>query len=206
MTGTWKKRYRTTNGGRTWFLASSAREREELPGAYCRSEGYSPISFVTELVGYTIDESARLLVTRDGGFTFQPITSEPAGVWWIKFATEQFGWRVDDWRGKEGRLSATEDGGKTWRSVPLDARVWAFDILPTGRGWVIGSLGSRSMLLSTGDGGQTWTHVDLGGVDVRAVEFVDDQHGWVFGGGPGDYRYRRLFRTADGGRSWTQLH
>jgi photosystem II stability/assembly factor-like uncharacterized protein len=113
------------------------------------------------------------------------------------------------------RLLNTRDGGRSWNQVsmvpfnPIDGnstqgRSWLQFVSPTN-GWVSFELASSSSfsqgsMLATRDGGQTWLAYDLpaGG----PVHFVDEQVGWML-----NERFRdELFRTGDGGATWSQVH
>ena len=118
------------------------------------------------------------------------------------------------------------DGGKTWRHMGLRqtmhiARIRVdpanYDVVyvaAVGNLW--GSGGERGVY-KTADGGLTWTSVLSDGPDVGATDLVLDPRNsqviyaalyqrrratWGFnGGGPGS----AIYKTADGGRTWTKL-
>ena len=82
-------------------------------------------------------------------------------------------------------------------------------------GWIglergVGGLSglSRAGMIATQDGGVTWSCVDgLPSEDVSSVRFVDPLHGWVTTrsddfGAPRS-RGIRVWRTDDGGRTWS---
>jgi len=82
-------------------------------------------------------------------------------------------------------------------SSPYIRKLFMFDSF---NGWAIGNY-----LLRTNDGGSTWYNVTMPGVStVGNGYFQNSIQGWVFGtlteGGNG-----ALFRTTDGGRSWTRF-
>lgn len=72
--------------------------------------------------------------------------------------------------------------------------IWFLD---ADRGWAVNSNGH---ILHTQDGGVTWVRqFSANGVYLRCVGFADDQRGWV-----GTLAApRRLFRTTNGGATWT---
>jgi photosystem II stability/assembly factor-like uncharacterized protein len=73
-----------------------------------------------------------------------------------------------------------------------------------------GYIAASTELYRTTDGGENWSTVSTSGIVpgefIMAVEFVDDQHGWVIAT-PDDETWdpRKLYRTIDGGANWTQL-
>lgn len=68
-------------------------------------------------------------------------------------------------------------------------------------------------ILATSDGGQTWDKLSLPGKAVLAGSFVDAQHGWVIAGSSDLLNNDPsltdvslpLFRTSDGGLTWTPV-
>jgi photosystem II stability/assembly factor-like uncharacterized protein len=121
------------------------------------------------------------------------------------------------------------DGGRSWRNVglPQSGHIGRIVVHPTDPDVVyvaaLGHLYSQNPergLYMTTDGGATWTKTldhrvdgrEIGVVDVAmdpsnpqvlyAATYDKVRRAWTFGeGGPGS----RLFRSADGGRSWAQL-
>jgi photosystem II stability/assembly factor-like uncharacterized protein len=82
-----------------------------------------------------------------------------------------------------------------------------------GVAWAFSWVGtSRMKLWLTPDDGQTWRSVRLPGridaVDIDQIQFTDRRHGWfVADDPPGSFPrndYGQVFRTVDGGRSWSR--
>ena len=82
-------------------------------------------------------------------------------------------------------------------NLPRSARHFDFAALAV-RGpkcWIAGSPGTR--VFHTADAGRTWSIFDTGTtLPLRAMTFVDDQHGWATG------ELGTIMATADGGRTW----
>jgi len=97
--------FRTSDGGRTWTRVG---------------EPFSPLAsvhFVDAETGYgVITSTCRLVVTADGGMSWQPMDTAPAGDTSVCFTNGRSGWV-----GADGQVWRTRDGGATWRSV-LDTR------------------------------------------------------------------------------------
>ncbi len=118
------------------------------------------------------------------------------------------------------------DGGKTWRHMGLKQSYHIARILvdPTNYDVVyvaaVGNLwapGGERGVFKTQDGGLSWTNVLSDGPDVGATDLVMDPRNpqviyaalyqrrraaWGFnGGGPGS----AIYKTTDGGRTWTKL-
>jgi len=121
-------------------------------------------------------------------------------------------------------LAATPGFSKEWskQEVPLSAAGATFHsvcFINSTHGWTVGEKG---VVLTTEDGGNTW--IDLT-EDLRqqmaesipgpvtfnffSVMFVDALAGWCAGEavpafmGPVDRKYKVIFHTTDGGRTWT---
>lgn len=115
-------------------------------------------------------------------------------------------------------LYSTSDGGRHWTLVSTGKYVQvhffnsqngvALSNPPSGP-----DLGAE--ILITSDGGRSWTResasalsrVSLFGSNYASFSFVSNEVGWLaFGGEPGTGSEEKwLFRTVNGGRSWTQI-
>ena len=161
----------STDSGQTW-------ESTETPGhPDCK------ISFVDKDTGWVIS-SLQLRATADGGATWNELDL-PGGVakvTAISLRTADEGYLMTS----DGDLYRTQDGGKSWSSLPLDLAEYEdyadMDLLPSNlpsaairffdaeEGVVVVSLvgGGKSYVLAlrTYDGGQTWDQeiipVDIG--------------------------------------------
>ncbi|HEX5502960.1 MAG TPA: YCF48-related protein [Thermomicrobiales bacterium] len=185
--------YRTADGGATWApLPAAARAARLIAGA-C-------ITLVDAGTGYIArcrqGGGAQLYVTHDGGATFQPIGPFEDHIADFAFADERNGWKLVN-----GRLFATVDGGATWAPVPVGYRVVEFGLRAGGRAWVVAlDQGKPYFLATTADGGLTWTRYDFAAIIPEAAFFADASHGWLWSVAG------RLYRTTDGGRTWTELY
>jgi photosystem II stability/assembly factor-like uncharacterized protein len=108
------------------------------------------------------------------------------------------GWLVGD----GGFVATTNDLGNSWQSpvgeLPTGA-AGQFDFgavaVDGPRVWVAGSPGSR--VFYSPDGGQTWQAFATGQTaPLRAMTFVDAEHGWAVG------ELGAILATQDGGRTW----
>ncbi|MCC6194026.1 MAG: glycosyl hydrolase [Burkholderiales bacterium] len=130
--------------------------------------------------------------------------------------------------GQRGHIVVSPDGGATWKqaSVPVSSDLTAVYLANERKGWAVGHDG---VILATADGGVTWSlqldgkraneavlaeltrtgaSAELLGEAKRNVElgadkpfldvwFADESTGYVVGA------YNLIFRTGDGGKSWT---
>jgi photosystem II stability/assembly factor-like uncharacterized protein len=91
-------------------------------------------------------------------------------------------------------LLGTANGGRTWQTVHTGMSFSSLSFVSPTRGYGV-DVGDR--LLVTRDGGRHWSASPAPAGRAARVDFVDAQHGWLLAG--------QLFRTVNGGRSWTRL-
>jgi photosystem II stability/assembly factor-like uncharacterized protein len=156
--------------------------------------------------------------TGDGGRKWREITppGDPTALDGVYFRNPDQGWAGAE-EGHEGEnevvLFATTDGGRTWRRRPVEvdglgtnASGTAF--APIGRHRVFALIGeSRNTAYSAGhlftsdDGGHRW-HQLPDPPHRGPIAFESPRDGWLAAEGqrPG------LYRTHDGGHTWTESH
>jgi photosystem II stability/assembly factor-like uncharacterized protein len=186
------------------------------------------IHFLNELDGWGVTESW-IVRTNDGGITWYNMT--PPDVEEMGSTVETFILDKDHaWIQKpdfnnfpnNGLLYHTADGGLNWiiSSTPFSGGDLSF--LDDNNGWMLADLGvgagsNAVAVFQTRDGGATWTQtytndpnnpeagdsLPLGGIKADLVP-LDMQTAWVGGVvyAPGTVY---LYRTNDGGRTWTQV-
>lgn len=192
------------------------------------SPAFNTIQFFNELDGWGITESY-LVRTNDGGSTWYDVT--PPDVEEVGSTVETFILDNDHaWVQKpdfnnfpnNGLLYRTSDGGLTWTisSTPFSSGDLSF--IDSNNGWMLADLGvgagsNAVAVFQTRDGGATWMQtytndpnlpeasdsLPLGGIKSDLVP-INMQTAWVGGViyAPGTVY---LFRTDDGGQSWTQV-
>ncbi|MFQ3582878.1 MAG: YCF48-related protein [Chloracidobacterium sp.] len=118
------------------------------------------------------------------------------------FVNPQIGWVG----GRRGVILHTEDSGQRWieQVTGTTANVTGLFFLDADTGWAaVGGTygldprvaGIEPAILHTNDGGRVWR--PLAELDVRALWFVNKQVGFAVG------NYSSVFRTTDGGATWT---
>jgi photosystem II stability/assembly factor-like uncharacterized protein len=129
--------------------------------------------------------------------------------------------RVTFWVGTAGGgVWRSKDGGTTWRAV-FDAHamsIGAIQVAPgdssqvwvgTGETWARNSVGYGDGIYRTTDGGDSWTRMGLEKTERIARIVIHPRHHdtvLVAATGPlfADSPERGVFRTTDGGRTWTR--
>ena len=202
--------FRTTDSGTTWTATAS------LEG-YLRST-----TFASRSVGWigVLRSSAKLYETRDGGLTFQNITSriQPAiqgGICSLFAVSDQVVYGAGQYN-SPAVLIKTTDGGQTWTASSLAPHlttvvdVYFFD---ENRGLAAGGIGvfpdqTKPRVIGTEDGGKTWT--------IRHTTNVANAWGWKLTFPTPDVGYMSIekyeartdayiLKTTDGGATWQEI-
>jgi len=199
--------YHTKDGGNTWELQVGDPESSD--------RGFSSLRFVDATHGFAVQGSTgsthKLFATSDGQ-TWVPSGTVPEHRYDYTFTTPTTGF-VADWA---NQIVRTNDGGKTWQPVyrckikteiggltrEVDCFIHSIHFPTSSVGYGIGPLpeNSGNVLAKTEDGGVTWTAwVVLPGESAHegVLWFLDANTG-VFRAYDG-----KMFRTADGGKTWT---
>ena len=137
-----------------------------------------------------------LLLTTDGGETWQIQLDSVNRIFCLFFSGESTGWASSG-----NKVYRTTDGGATWHGggyATNPGEIESLFFTSRDSGWAGGYLG----LAHTTDGGLSWTTVPSAGVVglyVKGMHFVSPLVGWVVGYSGND---GYIFRTMDGGNSW----
>ena len=213
--------YRTLDGGTNWteVFSHEPGETSSLPGSGTKN-GITFRDIDHGWIGGTIPmtDTFHFYATTDGGVTWAKATdiSLPLGitdawldVWQPAFVSPTVAYlpvRSLDSSGNQLLIYRSDDDGETWayQNAVEDGR--DLDVISADEAWVAANFA----LYRTLDGGATWTVVPAVGIPAGTffmdVEFVDDMNGWVVTTPDGDtWEPLEVYRTVDGGASWTLL-
>lgn len=179
---------RTENGGTTWEKVAVPEDTqlpEDMIGIVEPGDiVFYAVSFATPQTLAIVGEFGVILMSTDGGRTFQSKTSPTESTLFGVFVGEGGrGWAV----GLEAIMLATTDGGETWTEVkvptPPGFSLALYDIEVRGTlGWAIGNSG---FLLNSTDGGGTWNLVEVSSQMAsywfREVSLLPGGKGYIVG-------------------------
>ncbi len=206
--------YKSTDAGATW---------EMLPHIVPRWMPFGDILISPD------DSQTVYALTLDGGVVGNLYKSTDGGESWrTVFPGEDFRYscvamsQTNPMRmavgTNDGHVYGSSDGGESWIDIAGDLpgdRIADLAIGANDELWVGTANGSDGRLYHTTNGGASWDEVDFGkppDTDIRSI-FVDPADSTlvyvglrnVFGGeGPLEHSY--LWRTQDGGATWTPLY
>jgi photosystem II stability/assembly factor-like uncharacterized protein len=193
--------YATEDGGKTWA-------RQRIPTSHLLLGG----TFLDPQQGWIVGAGATLLQTIDGGATWREGRIENAAITRpqmpgaatveqtlpsasssaaapprvnatrlnaVSFVDARSGWTV----GTGGRIYATANGGRTWRSLasPTTADLLDVKFFDRSEGWAVGTGGT---LIHTTDGGANWTVEQTNTTHpLERLSFAGRRRGWAVGFG-----------------------
>ncbi len=215
--------YTTDDAGLHWNIKSNA----TLP------VGIDSLIFSSLTTGWIAGTGGTLLVTHDGGVTWQiqplPVTPTAVSTINLQFFDAQHG--IATWSSSsESSLTAppvellvTSDGGTTWDVRPIPGEFplqLGGNFVDANHGWVIAGTAAdfnavpavSLPLYRTDDGGLTWVRVPTNVIwrsradrvgPIDIVRFVDQNNGFAVREKDQANGYVQWLKTTDGGRTWT---
>lgn len=163
--------------------------------------------FINENEGFVIGGSGNLLHTVDGGETCKTIFSPGIphiSVGPVAFSSENSGYGIIDYPDEGLYAASTEDGGKTWTKLcKLEHNITYMTIQYNKIVWAISNKDSGSeydaeLIMST-DGCHSWKPVMLLKGIGGSISFPAKDTGYV------EDTFSNLYKTTDGGKTWTQI-
>ncbi len=167
------------------------------------------IWFASATRGWACGASGTLRVTQDGGATWSPQSlGTTAYVQRVAFVDPEEGWAVGGYGGGNGFIRHTVNGGVTWvaQTPAVADHFQAACFTDKLHGW-LGAVGGR--VHRTANGGQTWEIAgQVGHTYIDDLVMQDLSEGWLAarnpaGGGAGEDGRGFIYRTINGGATWT---
>jgi photosystem II stability/assembly factor-like uncharacterized protein len=180
---------KTTDGGSTWSKQST------LTG-----QNLYAVYFADAQKGWTANDLGGISATTDGGNTwFKQAPSSSGYLYAMQFTDAQHGFVLF----QSDSLLYTINGGTVWNRIKIDntQEHYGIKFVNPNEGWICGSGGQ---ILHSVNGGLNWTPQVTGtDIDLNAIDFTDNLHGWAAG-----YTNSNLgivLITSNGGTTWLKL-
>jgi photosystem II stability/assembly factor-like uncharacterized protein len=167
--------------------------------------GATDVYFQDSDFGCVAGALGTLIVTADGGRTWKGTVIDGGNLNDLQFIDRSNGWVV----GKDGAIYHTVDGGEEWMKIaasgfPVDEDFFNIAFFNENLGYVLGYGG----VYKTENAGQDWVNNWLPVVPYRGawdMSFADDRTGYLLGSRYTDPDPSILYRTTNGGASWTSV-
>lgn len=184
----------TDDGGKSWreIFASAS----QITGI----ERFDQRNGLIAVAPRSGSDAPTLIETTDGGKTWVehatfPSFTDPQA---ISFINPIDGWLVDHPLGDPIQLQATRDAGRRWSTIATD--------IPAGGALSVASpqdvwYGSYYTIFHTSDDGKIWTATDIAlntWIGTHRLDAISGRVAWLATGNG------RLFKTVDGGKTWTE--
>lgn len=183
--------YRTRDGGATWQLSLKV------------EANLTSICFSDVQHGWVAGWHGIIFNTADGGASWR---AQHSGTQYdfkkIQFVDALYGWAIggkfighplDKWMPV---FVATDDGGRTWKSMSPSRLPDVFQFVNEREGW---GVDAENNILQTTDGGETWEiQHNENGVRLSSIYFLNEHEGWVAGD--------EVLHTDDGGETWSWIN
>jgi len=191
--------FKTIDGGANWTPVTNFSTN---PPAIC---GLDAVGTSTVYGCGAYFSPAYIIKSTDSGETWQFInmSAYANALVEILFLDENIGY-VSGKSAKGGVVLKTTDGGTTWTeifntNIPGEY-VWKLQILSSNTDVLFGSVESEApnsgKLIQSFNAGSTWVSKNFPDINVQAVGFLSETHGWMGGHATGFYE------TKDGGDTW----
>jgi photosystem II stability/assembly factor-like uncharacterized protein len=192
--------FKSIDGGANWNLVTNI---TPYPVAICGMDAVG-----TTIYGCGAFFSPGFIIKSiDGGLNWQYIDMSPYADALVEllFIDENVGFASGS-NTNGAVILKTSDAGITWSTlyngtIPGEY-VWKLQILPnTNNNIIFGSVESVApnpgRMIKSNDGGLTWISKNVPDVDVQAIGFITENHGWIGG------HHTGFYETLDGGDTWT---
>lgn len=185
---------KSTDGGRTW--ARAALEGKAVPWIQITPSG--------TLLAAT---SVGLFRSTDGATTWREVEGGlPPATPMLGLTVTSRGNIYAATAGRLGSLYISDDDGRRWRGMGLDAEmIWDIVVQPGSNEQTIycGTLGTAQGVMKTTDGGSSWTTASDGLTGKWIIGLARGGDGTLY---CSNWSGEGIFRSRDGGQSWKQIN
>jgi photosystem II stability/assembly factor-like uncharacterized protein len=181
----------TWDGGETWW-------RKQIPDGGKLSD----VCFSDFNHGWTVSITGMIYRTYNGGVNWSLVLDDGPFIWFemVSFADQYNGWAGDT---HDGKIYITHDGGSNWTIKDPNYSFFDLCYVNSTIGYSCGERflnnGPDGFVRKSVNGGNSWFNTAAFDMNYpSALEFIDTLTGWVVGSSGA------IFKTANGGESWTQ--
>jgi len=197
--------YDGTNSGYILKAPQSFLGNWELLSVHVSTESIKSLFHISGETFFAVKDG--IIKTTDNGVTWEgkDLPWDDFYINDIDFLDDNLGFMT----GNHKSLLLSSDGGENWSIIDssiANKNMHKIFFVDDSTGWACGSEG---YVLKTTDRGNTWADASANTpVDLRAIHFIDRDHGWAVGGSwvyitPTNYYFSNVYcRTTDGGDSW----
>lgn len=185
--------FKTNDSGANWNLISSIN--------YDRYHSLSTFDFLSENIGYAATGGTyggNFFKTTDSGATWIELNNGneliDEGINTISFISESTGYISGGYN--RGKVMKTTDGGKTWEQRS-NYSFYNMQFLNENVGYAHNLYDKK--IYKTTDGGYNWSIVFTADEEIKSIDFIDIDNGYIVGSNG------LLFKTNNGGTTWSKL-
>jgi len=178
----------TTNGGTNWTAQGD------------RVGALKSVHFVSENIGWTVG-GEHILKTTDGGANWTDQSKPAIGPYTSCYFLDA----NNGWASGISFILWTTNGGTKWNLTDLwgipGLAIMDLYFANTNTGWAVSYY---DVILKTTDGGLSWSQQNSNSSFsyFEAVQFIDENNGWVVGHSS-EPDFKQILKATDGGSTWT---
>lgn len=166
------------------------------------TEDLKKVFCITQDIVVVVGDGGTILKTSNGGLTWEhKMSGTTNDLREVQFPTTNLGYAIGN-----GILLKTVDQGENWSTIAIENSTYLSGLSCLTEN-VFFISGSNGLVMKTTDGGITFTEKSITtNQNVADIQFLNEQIGYSLVGFPDDLMSdKMLYKTTDGGNSWTIL-